>query len=159
MSTLTGDSGRNACFCWLASCRSTAIAASIPSSPQEEDLPSMEVPIDFVIRSAGAIDPETLRVYAERRLAFALRRFENHTRHATVRFGDLNGPKGGVDSCCTIALQLQDGRHIDVKAITAWPFASVTLAAKRLNAVVRRELGKRQLSVRRPRRNRSDIIA
>jgi len=122
-------------------------------------LPSMEISIDFVIRSAGAIDPETLRVYAERRLAFALRRFEHHTRHATVRFGDVNGPKGGVDSCCTIALQLQDGRHIDVKAITAWPFASVTLAAKRLNAVIRRELDKRQLSVRRPRRNRSEIIA
>ena len=99
----------------------------------------MEVPIDFVIRSGSATDPNLLRAYAERRLAFALRRFENRTRHATVRFDDVNGPKRGVDSRCAITLQLRNGRRINAEAMTAWPYASVTLAAKRLNAAVRRE--------------------
>jgi ribosome-associated translation inhibitor RaiA len=113
----------------------------------------MEVPIDFVIRSGSATDPNLLRAYAERRLAFALRRFENRTRCVTVRFDDVNGPRRGVDSRCAITLQLRSGRRIDAEAMTAWPYASVTLAAKRLNAAVRREHEKAQLLVR-PRRNR-----
>jgi ribosome-associated translation inhibitor RaiA len=99
----------------------------------------MEFPIDFVIRSGSATDPNLLRAYAERRLAFALRRFENGTRYVTVRFDDVNGPRRGVDSRCAITLQLRNGRRIDAEAMTAWPYASVTLAAKRLNAAVRRE--------------------
>ena len=114
----------------------------------------MEVPIDFAIRSATATDPDTIRRYAERRLAFALRRFETRVRHVLVRLGDNNGPKRGIDSRCSVTLQLSDGRHIDVEAVTAWPFASITLAAKRLNAVLRRELEKAQLPVRRHRKSR-----
>ena len=108
----------------------------------------MDVPIDFVIRSAGVADPDALRAYAERRLAFALRRFENRARRVLIRLGDTNGPRRGVDSRCGITLQLRDGRHIDVEAVTAWPFASITLAAKRLNEALRRELERAQLSVR-----------
>ncbi len=51
----------------------------------------MEVPIDFAIRSATAIDPDTLRLYAERRLAFALRRFEIRLRHVLVRLATTMG--------------------------------------------------------------------
>jgi putative sigma-54 modulation protein len=102
----------------------------------------MQVPIDFVIRCESATDPSSLREYAVRRLAFALRRFEDRARHLTVRLADMNGPKGGVDSRCSITLQCRDGRRIDVEAISAWPFASVTCAAKRLNAAVRREVDK-----------------
>ena len=115
------------------------------------------MPIDCVIRSVGVSDPNTLRAYAKRRLAFTLRRFETHIHRGTVRCDDVNGPKHGIDSCCAITLQLRDGRHIDVKATTAWPFASITLATKRLNAVLRRELDKKQLVLRRPRRDRFEI--
>jgi len=116
----------------------------------------MDVPIDFIIRSASAIDPDTLRTYAERRLAFAVRRFENRTRRIMVRLGDINGPKRGVDSRCAITLHLRDGRHVDVEGVTAWPFASITLAAKRLNEALRRQLEKAQVSVRRRHGSRLD---
>jgi putative sigma-54 modulation protein len=111
----------------------------------------MDVPIDFVIRSASASDPATLRLYAERRLTFALRRFENRARRVMVRLSDMNGPRRGVDSRCSITLELRDGRHIDVEGVTAWPSASITLAAKRLNETLRRELEKAQRAVRRGR--------
>jgi putative sigma-54 modulation protein len=117
----------------------------------------MDVPIDFVIRSASAADPDALRTYAERRLACALRRFENRARRVVVRLGDTNGPRRGVDSRCSITLHMRDGRHIDVEAVTAWPFASITLAAKRLNEALRRELEKAQVSVRHRHRSRFDI--
>jgi putative sigma-54 modulation protein len=117
----------------------------------------MDVPIDFVIRSASAADPDALRAYAERRLAFALRRFESHARRVFVRLSDTNGPRRGVDSRCSITLHMRDGRHIDVEAVTAWPFASITLASKRLNETLRRELEKAQVSVRRRHRSRFDV--
>lgn len=116
----------------------------------------MDVPIDFVIRSASATDPEALRVYAERRLTFALRRFENRTRRLIVRLVDLNGPKKGVDARCSIDLQLRDGRHIEAEAVTAWPFASITLAAKRLNSALRHELERAGVAARR-RRTRAGV--
>ena len=113
----------------------------------------MQVPIYVVIRTADSTDPDTLRTYAERRLAFALRRFENRVRYVMVRLGDINGPKRGVDSQCSIRLRLRDGRRpIDVDAVTTWPFASITLAAKRLNAALRHELEKARGQVRRRRR-------
>jgi ribosome-associated translation inhibitor RaiA len=102
----------------------------------------MNLPIDVVIRSESTTDPEALRDYVERRLAFTLRRFEDRARHVLVRLTDTNGPKGGVDSRCTISLQLRTGRHLDVAASSAWPFAAITNAARRLNAAVRRELEK-----------------
>jgi hypothetical protein len=112
-----------------------------------------QVPTDFVIRSEGSTDAETLRRYAEHRLAFALRFFAGRARHVTVRLEDINGPRRGVDSRCAITLQLRDGRRVDVEAVTAWPFASVTLAARRLNEAVRRELGKARTAVRRQTRH------
>ena len=119
----------------------------------------MDVPIDFVIRFARATDSDALRSYAERRLAFALRRFEDRVRRVLVRLGDTNGPRKGIDSRCSITLQLRAGRHIDVEAETAWPFASITLAAKRLNEALRRELEKAHLSTRRRHRDRFDASA
>jgi len=119
----------------------------------------LDVPIDFVIRAASTADPDALRTYAERRLAFALRRFENRARRVLVRLGDTNGPRRGVDSRCSITLQMRDGRHVDVEAVTAWPFASITLAAKRLNETLRRELERTQLSPRRRHRSRFDAPA
>ena len=116
----------------------------------------MEIPIDFVLRSASAADPDALRTYAVRRLAFALRRFESRARRIVLRLGDTNGPRRGVDSRCSITLQLRDGRHIDVQAVTAWPFASITVAAKRLVEALRRELEKTDLSLRRRHTSRLD---
>ena len=50
----------------------------------------MDIPIDFVIHSASITEPDSLRTYAERRLAFALDRFENHARCVSVRIRDIN---------------------------------------------------------------------
>ena len=114
----------------------------------------MDVPINVVFRSASAADTDALRTYTARRLAFALRRFEKRARRLVVRLGDTNGPRRGVDSRCSITLELRDGRHLDVEAVSAWPFASITLAAKRLNESLRRELEKTELSLRRRHSNR-----
>jgi hypothetical protein len=102
----------------------------------------MSQPIEFVIRNAHGDMADTLREFAARRLSFALRRFEHRIRHVTVRLVDLNGPRRGVDSRCSMTVDLVDGRPIFVDATTAWPFASVSLAASRLREAIRREFGR-----------------
>ena len=60
-----------------------------------------------------------------------------------LRVTDLNGPKRGVDSRCSMTVDLVGGRRIFVDATEAWPFASVTRAAGRLNQVVAAGSGER----------------
>lgn len=99
----------------------------------------MEQPtFEFVNRDSRPDMLEALRAYATRRLSFATRRFEGRIRRIMVRVADLNGPKRGVDSRCSISVDLIDGRHLFVHATTPWPFASLTKAAGRLNVALRR---------------------
>ena len=102
----------------------------------------MEQPIEFVIRAGRPDTIETLREYASHRLSLALRRFEHRIRRVIVRISDLNVPRRGVDSKCSITVDLVDGRRIFVDATTAWPSASVTRAASRLNEALRRQIDK-----------------
>ena len=97
---------------------------------------------EFVNRDSRPDMIEALRAYATRRLSFATRRFEGRIRHVIVRLADLNGPKRGVDSRCSISVELIDGRHLFVHATTPWPFASLTKAASRLNHALRRKFGR-----------------
>jgi putative sigma-54 modulation protein len=98
----------------------------------------MEQPIEFLIRAGQADTVEQLREYAVHRLSFALHRFERRIRHITVRIGDVNGPRRGVDARCSMSVDLVDGTHVFVNAISAWPFAAVSQAARRLSKILRR---------------------
>jgi putative sigma-54 modulation protein len=116
----------------------------------------MEQPIEFLIRAGQADTVDTLREYAVHRLSFALRRFERRIRRITVRIADVNGPKRGVDSRCSLSVDLIDGRQIFVNAISAWPFAAVSQAASRLSRVLRRR-GERGTAHRESSGHRGDL--
>ena len=91
--------------------------------------------------SMDNVDPDIapqLRAYAERRISFALRRFEEHIRHVRLRLTDVNGPRHGVDARCAATAHLTNGKEVFVEATTAWPFRSVTQAAGRLSEAIRR---------------------
>jgi hypothetical protein len=62
----------------------------------------MDTSIEFLIRAGQADTADALREYAERRLSFALRRFARQVQRATVRLVDVNGPRRGVDSRCSM---------------------------------------------------------
>jgi ribosome-associated translation inhibitor RaiA len=110
----------------------------------------VEIPIDFLIRAGREDTVEALRQYAGRRLSYALRRFEHSIRRVSVRLVDVNGPRKGMDSRCSIDAELVGGRRVFVDAMAAWPFAAVTLAAARLNEAVRRDRSRLVEHRRRP---------
>jgi ribosome-associated translation inhibitor RaiA len=99
----------------------------------------MKIPIDFVVRGRRSDVTGAVREYALRKISFALRRFTHRVRSLTVRLVDLNGPRGGVDTRCSITADLVGGGRHFVEATAAWPFAAITLASGRFNEVLRRE--------------------
>ena len=59
----------------------------------------------ILIRKTAGL-PRSLARLARRRLEFALGRFGTDVRSLTVRMTDLNGPRGGVDKHCLVAIRL-----------------------------------------------------
>jgi putative sigma-54 modulation protein len=104
---------------------------------------SMDTRIEFLVRGGQNETTDALREYALHRLSFAVRRFRHRVRHLTVRVVDVNGPRRGIDSRCSITADLVDGRPLFVEATAAWPFAAITLAAGRLGEALRRDTDRR----------------
>ena len=102
----------------------------------------MDTSIEFLIRAGQVDTADALREYAERRLSFAIRRFAHKIQDVMVRLVDVNGPRRGIDSRCSITVNLVDGRLIFVEADAAWPFTAIRHAAHRLNEAIRREVGR-----------------
>src|SRR5918995_1665758 len=102
----------------------------------------MDTAIEFLIRAGQVDTADALREYAERRLSFAIRRFAHKIQDVMVRLVDVNGPRRGIDSRCSFTVNLVDGHRIFVEADAAWPFAAITHAAHRLNAAIRRDIGR-----------------
>ena len=61
-------------------------------------------PLDLRVRGVG-VDPE-LQAHMRERVASKLGRFATHIERIAVRFADLNGPRGGVDTTCRIQVAI-----------------------------------------------------
>ena len=87
-----------------------------------------------------------LREFIDRRLYFALGRFGPAIDHVTVRVGDVNGPRGGVDKHCQIVVKLRASRSnpIAVDDIDEDLYAAVTQASNRAGRTVARAVERRQ---------------
>jgi len=76
---------------------------------------------------------------AQRRLRFALGRFDQRIAGVRVRFHDVNGPRGGVDQECQVSVRL--GRPSDVVVVEerdADPHAALARAVDRASRAVGR---------------------
>ena len=103
----------------------------------------MSFPVHYSIRVPSADVAAPLQEVAGRRLWFALRRFEDKVRRVTVRLTDVNGPRRGIDTRCTIQAELADSSMLVTEATSAWPTAAVTHACRRLNTAMRRHVSRR----------------
>ncbi len=83
-----------------------------------------------------------LRAHVERRLHFALGRFGGRVRQATVRLSDLNGPRGGLDKVCRIAVRLPAVRDLVVDDADGDLYVAIDRAADRVGRSVGRRLAR-----------------
>ena len=67
----------------------------------------------------------------ERRMLFALSRFDNRSRKAELLLDDVNGPRGGADQHCTLTITLASTAPIVIKATDVDAMAAVGRVADR----------------------------
>jgi hypothetical protein len=82
---------------------------------------------------------DALREETERRLRFALGRFEHRIGRIEARFTDLNGPRGGVDQGCQLVVKLlAPSRIVVVEDADVDPRVALSRAADRAARAVAR---------------------
>ena len=103
--------------------------------------------IDFQTKGFTLTDP--LKAHVRRRLKTALAARDEHIVHAQVRLSDINGPRGGVDKCCQLRIQLAGTSSVIVRDVSADMYAAIDKAARRISSSVGRRVS-RMRSPKRP---------
>ncbi len=84
------------------------------------------------------------RQYLERRLSFALGRFDDSVRSVSVALSDVNGPRGGADKRCRILVWLTGVHRPVIVTVTEQTVrAAVDIAAEKLAYAVSRSVSRR----------------
>ena len=84
------------------------------------------------------------RDQAERRLRYALTRFEPQVERVTLHVQDENGPKGGVDKTCRVDVYLRHGDPVTVSDMDASLMAAISRVADRISRAVDRRIRRDQ---------------
>jgi putative sigma-54 modulation protein len=93
------------------------------------------------IRCRRLTPTPALLEYVARRLRFALGRFDHELRRVTVRLGDINGPRGGVDKSCRVQLHAA-GRSIAIEDCDPDLYVAIDRAAERARRAVDRAVSR-----------------
>ena len=103
------------------------------------------------IRRKGVRIAASMRQYLTGHVSSALDRFVQGIRRVTIQLADHNGPRGGVDKHCLIAVQLAGGRVIRAGHSDTRLLAAVALATDRAAYAVGRALKRRRKRTERTR--------
>jgi len=101
-----------------------------------------------VIFNSRVGDASDLRDLAARRARFVMRRLTWLVPRATVQFTDVNGPRGGVDKRCQVALRTDGLGSVVVTAVARdWRSAldgALSRASRLVLRLCRRDQGRRE---------------
>lgn len=84
--------------------------------------------------TAGIRDLVIGRVHA------SLGRFSGRIRRVLVRLSDANGPRGGVDMCCDLAIDAMPGRQLIIRERQPGLSLSIIRAVERAERRLERDL-------------------
>jgi hypothetical protein len=109
----------------------------------------------LAVRTSGvSVDPD-LRDHIHGRLGLRLGKFAPHIERLTVRFEDVNGPRGGRDVACGIKVVISGLPSVVVMDLADSALEAFNRADGRVERVVRKTLGRARdrgvLSAARPR--------
>jgi ribosome-associated translation inhibitor RaiA len=94
----------------------------------------------LAVRTSGlAVGPD-LRRRINRRLGWRLGKFAPRIERLTVRFEDVNGPRGGIDVACQIKAVISGLPSVVVTERAAQPVEAFDRAGQRVERVVRRAI-------------------
>ena len=112
--------------------------------------------MQFEIRGRDLSITEALRDRIERRLRFALDRFSRRIKQVHVTLGDLNGPRGGIDKCCKLAISLDRSSTLVVESHASNVYVAIDRVADKAATYIGRRL--KRPHGRTPQRKISDVL-
>ncbi|MCU0865807.1 MAG: hypothetical protein MUC36_18640 [Planctomycetes bacterium] len=98
----------------------------------------MNIVVSFQDRSPS----ERLALYARTALAQALDRFDDRIRDVMVRIRDENGPKGGLDQHCSLAVRADAGIELHLHDTDSSPEAALRRLGGRAARMIRERLAR-----------------
>ena len=111
---------------------------------------------DLCVRNGEST--QELQNHIDRRLSYALGRFDGKIGRISIRVEDLNGPKGGVDQHCRIEANLIPSGKVMAEATDVEDVLAVNRAIERLARQIRNEFERRRTRRKRGAVNAADKI-
>ena len=100
------------------------------------------------IRSPDFEITDAIRQYAMDHLASKLAKHGHRIQTVIVRFGDVNGSKGGADKLCRVEVLIPRQEPLVIEEVTTDLRAAIDLAADRVEKVVQRDLERMRVEPR-----------
>ncbi|HTU63173.1 MAG TPA: HPF/RaiA family ribosome-associated protein [Polyangiales bacterium] len=127
---------------------------STETRPHDGRAEAIEMPLE--IRSlSGSVD-SALQAWIHERLSRHLGKYASHVERIEVRFGDENGPKGGIDRCCMVHAVLSSLPPVVVEMRAAEDREAFDLAAGRAERAIARSMQKHGFSTKHKGRQRGE---
>jgi hypothetical protein len=124
------------------SIKRSAFAATVPRAERRAAGRTWAPRTPLAVRTTGlAVDPG-LRERIPRRLGWRLGKFAPRIERLTVRFADVNGPRGGIDVACRIKAVLSGLPSVVVTEVAGTPSEAFDRAGQRVERGVRRAIGR-----------------
>jgi putative sigma-54 modulation protein len=108
--------------------------------------------MELLLRHKRVNIGQSLREYIAGHIDTVLGRFADRIRRVTIYLVDVNGPRGGIDKRCNIAVQLVEGGTIRAGNVNTHLVAAIYYAADRAARAVRRESQRRRKLARQSRK-------
>lgn len=104
------------------------------------------------IHGQGFAVTQALADHVRRRLGFVLARHSDRIQRVSVRVGDENGPRGGVDKFCRIQVHLLDAPVAAIEDVGTDLYTVIDRAADRVGRVVVKHIDRQHEGRREARR-------
>lgn len=98
--------------------------------------------MQFTISSRNTTLTQPIREHIKDRLFAALDQHAGRIRRVNVMLEDVNGPRGGEDQVCRVAVQLNNGRTLHHERRGIDLYANVSLVADKVKRRVGRQIAK-----------------
>jgi putative sigma-54 modulation protein len=127
---------------------------STDSHPHDGRAEAIEMPLE--IRNLNGGVDSALQAWIHERLSRQLGKYASQVERIEVRFGDENGPKGGIDRCCMVHVILSSLPPVVVEMRAAEDREAFDLAAGRAERAIKRSMQKHGFSNKHKGRQRGE---
>jgi ribosomal subunit interface protein len=104
--------------------------------------------MQFDIQGVNIPITPALLQHAQRRLSYAMDRFDSRIRAVTVRLSDVNGQRGGIDTRCVVEVRFTYGGHLIVQYIGQNAYVAIDQISTRLKRTITRHLSRQRTQAR-----------